>query len=85
MQAKQGDVVAGVADDRNLRFRRRRAQAAQEPGAADASGEQGDSHGPSLPGEMGQTLTGDQAGVPGLSADFPVITGKRAGFITYLP
>jgi hypothetical protein len=89
VQAEQRDVVAGVADHRELSVRHGGQDAAQEPGAADAAGEQRDSHAPSLPVEIRALTAGDRAGdhlgPQDFAADFPVITGKQAGFITYLP
>ena len=53
-QPEEGDVVAGVADDGDLRARELRGavevaeQTPQETGSADASGQGGDAHGASL-------------------------------------
>ena len=43
-QAEEGDVVAGVDDDRQLGVGHGRLQAAKEPRAADAAGEGDDLH-----------------------------------------
>src|SRR5262249_2128912 len=53
VQAERGEVVAGVADQRDVGIWHRSAQAAEEPGGTDPASQNSDAHAGSLPSRVG--------------------------------